>query len=105
MKYAKTVFKWLMYAAVVASIVFFVRAFMIHMEKLPPIPLNLATVAIGLLSMVSVVVTHFFGTHVWRLLMSDRKADQWKDASHEVDLWIRSIRMLRGEGVPTSSLG
>ena len=72
MKYAKTVFKWLMYAAVVASIVFFVRAFMIHMEKLPPIPLNLTTVAIGLLSMVSVVVTHFFGTHVWRLLMSDQ---------------------------------
>lgn len=72
MKYAKTVFKWLMYAAVVASIVFFVRAFMIHMEKLPPIPLNLATVAVGLLSMMSVVLAHFFGTHVWRLLMSDQ---------------------------------
>jgi glycosyltransferase 2 family protein len=72
MKYAKTVLKWLMYAAVLASIVFFVRAFMTHMENLPPIPFNLTTVAIGLLSMVSVVVTHFFGTHVWRLLMSDQ---------------------------------
>jgi glycosyltransferase 2 family protein len=72
MKHAKTLFKWLMLAAVVASIVFFVRAFMTHMEKLPPIPLNLTTVSIAVLSMVSVVVTHFFGTHVWRLLMSDQ---------------------------------
>lgn len=72
MKHAKTLFKWLMLAAVVASIVFFVRAFMTHMEKLPPIPLNLTTVSIAVLSMGSVVVTHFFGTHVWRLLMSDQ---------------------------------
>lgn len=72
MKHAKTLFKWLMLAAVLASIVFFVRAFMTHVEKLPPIPLNLTTVSIAVLSMVSVVVTHFFGTHVWRLLMSDQ---------------------------------
>lgn len=72
MKHAKTLLKWLMYAAVLASIVFFVRAFMTHMEKLPPLQFNLTTVAIAVLSMVSVVVTHFFGTHVWRLLMSDQ---------------------------------
>lgn len=72
MKHTKTLFKWLMLAAVLASIVFFVRAFLTHMEKLPPLQLNLTTVAIGVLSAVSVVVTHFFGTHVWRLLMSDQ---------------------------------
>lgn len=72
MKHAKTILKWLMYAAVLASIVFFVRAFMVHMEKLPPLAFNLTTVSIAVLSMVSVVVTHFFGTHVWRLLMSDQ---------------------------------
>lgn len=72
MKHAKTILKWLMYAAVLASIVFFVRAFMVHMEKLPPLAFNLTTVSIAVLSMVSVVVAHFFGTHVWRLLMSDQ---------------------------------
>ena len=72
MKHAKTILKWLMYAAVLASIVFFVRAFMVHMENLPPLAFNLTTVSIAVLSMVSVVVAHFFGTHVWRLLMSDQ---------------------------------
>jgi uncharacterized membrane protein YbhN (UPF0104 family) len=42
------------------------------MENLPPLQLNLTTVSIAALSVVSVVVTHFFGTHVWRLLMSDQ---------------------------------
>lgn len=72
MKSAKTLLKWLMYAAVLASIVFFVRAFMVHMEKLPPLAFNVTTVSIAVLSIASVVVAHFFGTHVWRLLMSDQ---------------------------------
>jgi glycosyltransferase 2 family protein len=72
MKYTKTLFKWLMLAAVVASIVFFLRAFMTHVEKLPPLQLNLTTLSIAVLSAASVVVAHFFGTHVWRLLMSDQ---------------------------------
>lgn len=72
MKYAKTILKWLMYAAVLACIVYFIRAFLHHAEQLPPIRWSLTTFLLAVLSAVSVVVTHFFGTHVWRLLMSDQ---------------------------------
>ena len=40
--------------------------------RIAPMAFNLATVTVGLLSVASVVVAHFFGTHVWRLLMSDQ---------------------------------
>lgn len=72
MKNAKTLFKWLMYAAVLASVAYFLLAFRKHAQQLPPIDFNAQTVLVAILSMASVVVTHFFGTHVWRLLMSDQ---------------------------------
>lgn len=72
MKYARTIAKWLMYVAVLACIVYFIRAFLHHAQQLPPIQWNTATLALAVVSALSVVVTHFFGTHVWRLLMSDQ---------------------------------
>lgn len=72
MKHAKTLFKWLMYAAVLVAFAYFLLAFKKHVEQLPPIAFNAKTVAVAILSMCSVVLTHFFGTHVWRLLMSDQ---------------------------------
>lgn len=72
MKNAKSLFKALMYAAVVAACVYFVLAFKKHVANLPPIEFNAMTVAVSVLSIVAVVVTHFLGTHVWRLLMSDQ---------------------------------
>lgn len=72
MKHAKTLFKWLMYAAVLAACAYFLLAFKKHVEQLPPIALNAKTVLVAILSICSVVLTHFFGTHVWRLLMSDQ---------------------------------
>lgn len=72
MKHAKTLFKWLMYAAVLAAFAYFLLAFKKHVEQLPPIAFNAKTAAVAVLSMCSVVLTHFFGTHVWRLLMSDQ---------------------------------
>ena len=44
MKKAKTVFKWLMYAAVLVSFSYFLLAFKKHVEQLPPIDLNAKTV-------------------------------------------------------------
>ncbi|MCB4363549.1 flippase-like domain-containing protein [Hydrogenophaga taeniospiralis] len=72
MKHAKTLFKALMYAAVLASCVYFVLAIKTHVANLPPIAFNVQTLAVTVLSTVAVVVTHFLGTHVWRLLMSDQ---------------------------------
>lgn len=72
MKHSKRLFKALMYAAVLASCVYFGLAFKTHVEQLPAIPLNVQTVLVALLSVLAVVVTHFFGTNVWRLLMSDQ---------------------------------
>jgi uncharacterized membrane protein YbhN (UPF0104 family) len=72
MKTAKTLFKWLMVAAVLASCVYFGIAFKASVDKLPPIAFSVSTVLLSLLSMGAVVVTHFLGTHVWRLLMADQ---------------------------------
>ncbi len=72
MSHAKTALKVLMYAAVVASLVYFGLAFKKNVDGLPPIDWNLNTVLVGVLSCAIVVVTHFFGTHVWRLLMADQ---------------------------------
>ena len=72
MKSAKTAFKILMYAAVLASCVYFGLAFKKHVDSLPHIDFTWQTVLVAILSVCTVVLTHFFGTHVWRLLMSDQ---------------------------------
>lgn len=72
MTHAKTALKFLMYAAVVASLVYFGMAFKKNVDGLPPIDWSVNTVFVAVLSCVIVVVTHFFGTHVWRLLMADQ---------------------------------
>ncbi|MEZ5701602.1 MAG: lysylphosphatidylglycerol synthase domain-containing protein [Burkholderiaceae bacterium] len=69
---AKTAFKILMYAAVLASLVYFALAFKKNVDGLPPIDWNWQTVLVGVLSSLTVVLTHYFGTHVWRLLMADQ---------------------------------
>ena len=50
MKHAKTLFKWLMYAAVLVSFAYFLLAFKKHVEQLPPIAFNPKTVAVAILS-------------------------------------------------------
>jgi uncharacterized membrane protein YbhN (UPF0104 family) len=72
MKSAKTAFKILMYAAVLASCVYFGLAFKKHVDSLPHIDFTWQTALVAVLSVSTVVLTHFFGTHVWRLLMSDQ---------------------------------
>jgi glycosyltransferase 2 family protein len=72
MTHAKTAFKYLMYAAVLASLVYFGLAFKKNIDSLPPIEWGWKTVFVGVLSALTVVATHFFGTHVWRLLMADQ---------------------------------
>lgn len=72
MKATKTFLKWLMYAAVLASCGYFAMAFKANVDRLPSIDVNTSTVLLALFSVGTVVMTHFLGTHVWRLLMSDQ---------------------------------
>ena len=72
MKTAKTLFKWLMYVAVLVCCVYFAMAFKANVERLPPIDFKPSTVLLALLSVSVVVLTHFLGTHVWRLLLADQ---------------------------------
>jgi glycosyltransferase 2 family protein len=72
MKIAINIFKWLMYAAVVVSLAYFALALKKHLDQLPAIAFGVPTVMVAVLSACAVVVTHFLGTHVWRLLMSDQ---------------------------------
>ena len=69
---AKTLLKCLMYVAVAASLLYFGLAFKRNVEGLPSIDWTSRTVLVGVLSCCTVVVTHFFGTHVWRFLMADQ---------------------------------
>jgi glycosyltransferase 2 family protein len=72
MTLAKTLLKCLMYVAVAASLLYFGWAFKRNVEGLTSIDWTSRTVLVGVLSCCTVVVTHFFGTHVWRFLMADQ---------------------------------
>jgi uncharacterized membrane protein YbhN (UPF0104 family) len=61
-----------MYAAVLASLVYFGLALKKNMDGLPPIDWNWRSSLVGVASCLAVVMTYVSGTHVWRLLMADQ---------------------------------
>ena len=61
-----------MYVAVPASLLYFGLAFKRNVEGLPSIDWTSRMVLVGVLSCCTVVEPLFFGTHVWRFLMTDQ---------------------------------